>query len=139
MIYIGIDPDLIKNGVATWHSDTKNLELELKTFYDLMQFLHAMPLTGLGFEVIIEAGWLNKPSNFRKTQNKSIGERIAKNVGENHAVGKLIEQACLELGITYKLVRPTKSKVNKTFFFKLTGIKTSNQELIDAGMLVYGK
>lgn len=138
MIYIGIDPDLIKSGVAYWFKGAKQIRLELlSTTSIVIEFLKLKSI-GTEFTVIIEAGWLNKKSNFRSTQNKAVGERIAKNIGENHAVGKIIEQACQELGIKYKLVRPSKTKVNKTYFFKLTGQKVANQELIDAGMLVYG-
>lgn len=137
-IYIGIDPDLIKSGVAFWFKDQKHLELKLMTTTQIILELKFMADLSSDFEVILEAGWLNKKSNFRQTQNKAVGERIAKNVGENHATGKIIEQACQELEITYRLVRPTKTKVNKTYFFNLTGQKVASSELRDAGMLVYG-
>lgn len=54
------------------------------------------------------------------------------------AVGKIIEQALKELKISYELIQPRTAKVTPLFFEKLTGIKTKNQEMIDAGMLVYG-
>lgn len=110
-IYIGIDPDLTKSGIAVWHKEDKQLDLKLWTFYELICTLQLWLNEKRNFEVIVEAGWLNKKSNFRGTQNKAIGERIAKNVGENHATGKIIEQACQELGIAYRLVKPTTAKV----------------------------
>jgi len=137
-IYIGIDPDLIKSGYATYLSKSKCLDVCLLSFLQLINTLTDLANNETNFTVIIEAGWLNKKSNFRSTQNKAIGEAIARKVGENHAVGKIIEQVCQELKIDYKLVKPTTSKVKSDYFFKLTGIKTKNQECIDAAMLVYG-
>jgi hypothetical protein len=137
-LYIGIDPDLTKCGVAFWRPTLKSLDLELMSVPAIIRHLDIIRKGDLTFEVIIEAGWLNKKSNFRTTQNKAVGESIARNVGENSASGKIVAQACAELDIPHKLIRPTKSKVTWQFFEQLTGIKTKNQELIDAGMLVYG-
>lgn len=138
-IYIGIDPDLIKSGVAFYFKNEEvQLRLELRTFWQLASYLAKIKELGTDFEVIIEAGWLNKKYNFRETVNKTVGERIAFNVGQNTAVGKLLHQTCLELQIPCKLVKPTQSKVNSAYFEKLTGLKVKNQELIDAGMLVFG-
>lgn len=138
-IYIGIDPDLKKCGFAKWFKESKTIEVYLRPVHEIIIYLSNYSTSSQkdNLTVIIEAGWLNKKSNFRGTQNKAIGERIAKNVGENHASGKIIEQACQELGITYRLVKPTTSKTTPAYFEKLTGIKTKNQEMIDAGMLVY--
>lgn len=138
-IYIGIDPDLKKSGFAIWngkHSPT--LCIVLLSVPSIIMELIKCKEDRIDITVIIESGWLNKKANFRQTQNKAIGEAIARKVGENHAAGKIIEQACQELGITYKLTRPRTSKVTPAYFEKLTGIKTKNQECIDAGMLVYG-
>ena len=135
--FIGIDPDLVKSGVAFWFKDKRKLEVFTLSTTELILKLNEFKKE-FDFVVIIEAGWLNKKSNFRMTQNKAIGEAIARKVGENHSSGKIIQQACLELGIEHKLIRPTNSKVNSEYFFKLTGLKIKNQEMIDAGMLVYG-
>lgn len=138
-VYIGIDPDLVKSGVAFWYKPEKKLTVYLLTFNQLTDVLRAIKMLQ-GLEVVIEAGWLNNKANFHKWTGSAAGagERIAKNVGENHAVGKLLEQACVEMGIAYRLVKPVKSKVRAEYFTQLTGIKTKNQEMIDAGMLVYG-
>lgn len=137
-VFIGIDPDLIKSGVAYWFKNDKQLRVETMSHFQLIEHLKTLVSIGTNFEVIIEAGWLNKKSNFRTTQNRAIGERIAKNVGENVAAGKLIEQACQGLKIEYQLVQPRSSKVSSKFFEQLTGLKVKNQEMMDAAMLVFG-
>lgn len=142
-VYVGIDPDLVKNGFAIWYKADKRLEVQVSTFYQIVRYLQGLQMAGIGnaLEVLIEAGWLNTRANFhdRAGQSKRVGERIAKNVGENHAVGKLLAQVCDELGIKYRLVRPKTAKVNKKYFEQLTGLQgVKSQEMIDAGMLVYG-
>ncbi|HEY4714284.1 MAG TPA: hypothetical protein VIH30_08625 [Aquirhabdus sp.] len=92
-------------------------------------------------KVVVEAGWLNKKSNFhgRTGQTKAVGERIAKNVGENHAAGKLIAEMAESMGLVVQLVRPTSKKLNSEQFKQLTGIVgRTNQEQRDAGVLCWG-
>lgn len=140
-IFIGIDPDVDKSGFAYWDTrDPGAFYVDTKRFWELHQYFmdnadkHGVML------VRVEAGWLNAKSNFhhRPGQTKAIGERIAKNVGANHEVGRKIAEMCEHMGIEYQLVRPGKSKVQPEYFEKITRIKTRNQEKIDAGMLVFG-
>lgn len=141
--YIGIDPDVTKNGVAFYERATKKLELSNLTFFELFDYLQFVKKVSKeenqSVSVIIDAGWLNK-SNFHVTgQNKSINGQIGERVGANHQVGKLIVEMCIYLDLDYKLNKPTKSKVNAETFAKITGIiGRTNQEQRDAGMLVYG-
>lgn len=138
MIYIGIDPDVNKSGVAVWDSEDKSLELYNLSFWELIEELESyiVPIT-----VVIEAGWLIKKSNWhgKPNQSKTAGERISKNVGANHQVGKLLAEYCMANKISFTLVKP-KGKANSEYFKRLTGYKKqTNQETRDAGMLVYGK
>ena len=134
MIYIGIDPDIDKCGYAVWDSDTKELEVYNLTFAQIIDDFNSW---NVDFEVHIEAGWLNKKSNFHKMQGSFIREKVAKNVGENQAVGKLLAQYCEHNYIPYKLIKP-KGKINDEMFKKITGYKgRSNQEQRDAAMLVF--
>lgn len=133
-IIIGIDPDLEKSGVAILGS-----ELQLKT----MSFAETVELFRSQQDqikkVVIEAGWLNKKSNFRFGHSKNAGERIAKNVGENHATGKLLVEMAESLGLAVVKVKPTRSKLNAEQFNKITGWQgRTNQEVRDAAMLIYG-
>jgi hypothetical protein len=136
-IYIGIDPDTSKNGVGFWYKESKKLELENLTFFELFDALKQLKIR-YNITVIIDAGWLNK-SNFHVVgTNKNVNGKIGERVGANHEVGKKIAEMCDYLGVAYQLHRPTKSKVNKEVFEQITGYKgRTNQETRDAGMLVY--
>ncbi|HFD2140523.1 TPA: hypothetical protein ACF2EA_000235 [Acinetobacter baumannii] len=136
-IIIGIDPDLDKSGVAVLKDGL--LRLDNMRFYDLTQYFEVNK--DQIKKVVIEAGWLNKKSNLhgRIGQSKRAGERIAKNVGENHATGKLLVEMAESLGLAVLLVKPTKSKLNAEQFNKITGWQgRTNQEQRDAGMLIWG-
>lgn len=139
MVYIGIDPDIDKSGVAVWNSELKTLNLDCLDFFQLTNFILLNNLDNEKLTVIIEAGHLISKSNWHnEKQGVRLASKIGKNVGENHAVGKLIELFCKKNKINYKLVKP-KGKVNKELFKKITGYdKRINQELRDAGMLVFG-
>mgnify|MGYP000863314858 CR=1 FL=1 len=141
-VFIGIDPDVDKNGVAYYVRQTKTLELANLTFFQLFDYLKfakenkdTNTLT-----IVIEAGWLNK-SNWHKVQygTSSINAQIGQRTGANHEVGRKITEMCVYLGIDYKLVKPTKTKTTQDVFKKLTNIVgRTNQEQRDAAMLVFG-
>ncbi len=136
-LIVGIDPDLEKSGVAVLKDSS--LRLGNMRFYDLTQYFEVNK--DQIKKVVIEAGWLNKKSNLhsRYGQSKRAGERIAKNVGENHATGKLLVEMAESLGLTVVLVKPTKSKKNSEEFNRITGWQgKTNQEQRDAGMLIWG-
>lgn len=136
-IIIGIDPDLDKSGVAVRWSDA--MSLNNLTFIELKELIEReQPVIK---KVVVEAGWLNEKANFhyRPNQTKAQGERIAKNVGENHATGKLIVQLIESMGVPVQLIRPTRKKLDAKEFNRITGWdKQSNQEQRDAAMLVWG-
>lgn len=135
---IGIDPDTKKNGVAYWYKESKRLELENLTFFELFDSLKSLKIH-YKMTVVIDAGWLNK-SNFHVFgTNKSVNGQIGERVGANHETGKKIAEMCDYLGIDYELHKPVKSKVDKELFEKITGYTgRTNQETRDAGILVYG-
>lgn len=103
-LMIGIDPDLKKNGVCIYNKTSKTLESKSLSFFELFEYLKTV--AGSIDVVKIEAGWLNKKSNFRLTKHKNIAERISKNVGENHATGKMIAEMCEFLQVNHKLNKP---------------------------------
>lgn len=136
--YIGIDPDVKASGFAVWDSQTSKLtELKAYEFYDLLERLD--DLKGDVRKIIIEAGWLNKCVNFHGGGSVRIREKIAHAVGENHRVGKFIEEYCIKFGLNYELYRPCKKKTTKKEFEYMFGIKLKNQDIIDAAMLVVGR
>ncbi|MDH6304633.1 hypothetical protein M2459_001369 [Parabacteroides sp. PF5-5] len=138
-LLIGIDPDTIKSGFASFDVETEKLEVESLTFFEVFDRLSE--LQGCILLVRIEAGWLNKKSNFhgKYLQSKSAGERIAKNVGANHETGRKLVEMCERLNIPYELVKPlgTKSIDAKTFRLITKVEGRINQDERDAGMLVY--
>lgn len=136
LMIIGIDPDLVKSGVAI--KSDMGLRLMNLTFTELKNLFEQN--TPLIKKVVIEAGWLNEKSNFHyhPKQTKAAGERIAKNVGENHATGKLISELAASYGLVVELVRPTRSKYNARDFNLITGwTGRTNQEQRDAAMLIW--
>lgn len=138
---IGIDPDIDRSGVAVWDKKSKRFfKLETMRFWDLADFLHPVQWNGIvDVMVLISAGWLIDKSNWHgKNQSSEAKQKIAMNVGINHASGKLIEQFCIKHKIPYRLVKPT-GKVDAAYFKRLTGWKgRTNQDVRDAGMLCYG-
>lgn len=168
IIHIGIDPDLRESGVAIWNSKSNEFYfIKRMPYHKLINEIEAWDIP---VEVVIEAGWLNKPKNFHDNKLmvsasnaaavrglkgavrdsfinnylKKTGERVSANVGENHAVGKLLEQYCQDNKIRYRLVQPTTSKdyrkaiVNNHFKHLTTSAKDliTNEEEIDAAFLV---
>lgn len=134
---IGIDPDLIKSGVAIWHKDTKQLEMTTLSFVDTLKFirLNAQVIK----KVFVEAGWLNEKSSWHAADNMKVAASIGKKVGENHATGKLLIECIKAEGVEVVAVRPTTTKLNAVQFEKLTKYKgRTNQEVRDAAMLVWG-
>ena len=146
-LVIGIDPDVDKSGFAIWDkASRKFVDLEAHEFYDLLDRLSELKATI--DHVRVEAGWLNKKSNFHPMQGAFRRERAAKNVGENQQIGKLIARYCERQNIQFQLVKPLRKEKGKNGlpekmgaeqFNRLTGWRgQSNQEKRDAGLLVFG-
>ena len=134
-LIIGIDPDLIKSGVAVLGQSS--FCVCNMTFFELTQFFDVNKSEIK--KVVIEAGWLNKKSNFRSGHSKPISEQIARKVGENHATGKLIAEIAKENGLEVVLVKPTRKKKDAEEFKRITGwLGRTNSEQRDAGMLIFG-
>lgn len=137
MYIVGIDPDTKESGVAVWSKKTKTIvTYSAMSFFELYDFLtENKDIIEL---VRIEAGWLNKKSNFHGNayQTKRAGERIAKNVGSNHETGRKIVEMCDYLKLNHSEVLPL-GKLNKEYFKALTKLDIKNQDIIDAVMLVF--
>lgn len=142
--YIGIDPDVEKCGFALWHSRDGFVFVGALKFWKLIKELADCfdygRLYDTTFEVYVEAGWLHRKSNWHGGHSsKFAGERIAKNVGANHQVGKLLVEYFNDRGMAVHKVKPS-GKVKADYFKKLTGFKKRiNQDARDAAMLVYGR
>ena len=99
---IGIDPDVSKSGVASLEIKTHHIEAGSLSFPQLMDYLQDIvktrEITGQSVVVVVEAGWLNEISNYH-TKADRTGQRIAKNVGANHEVGKKIVEMAKHYGL----------------------------------------
>ena len=142
MVRIGIDPDINKSGLAITMNGAL-VRVEARTFFDLCEILNSAKNiardVGALLMVTIEAGWLIKKQNWHPAQGRGVRDKIAKNIGENHAAGKLIARWCDEAGIPYELI-PPRGKVKSARFKRLTGWnKRTNQDMRDAVMLIWGR
>ena len=142
MILVGVDPDVENNGVAICDKRCHSFSLvgNMRIFV-LLDKIQELVDAGEDVIVFIEAGWLVKKSNWHghKKQKKSVGEKIAKNVGANHQVGKVIQEYCEVHNISYNLIRP-QGKKNAAEFKRITGYQgRTNSEMRDAAMLVFGR
>lgn len=141
MIRMGVDPDIKKSGFA-YMDNGKLITLDNLPYCPLCYRLATVKAKarerGRRLMVTIEAGWLIKKSNWHPSQGRAA-EKIAKNVGENHAVGKLIAEYCEYWNVPYELVKP-RGKIKHNQFKKITGwIERTNQETRDAAMLIWGR
>lgn len=134
---VGIDPDIDKSGIATL-TENKRLEMTNLTFVETLGFIRQYK--SIIKCVYIEAGWNIKKSNWHGAKNMSTAARVGKNVGENHATGKLLYQCIEAEGLKVVAVKPNSRKLDAEQFEKLTKYKgRTNQETRDAAMLIFGR
>ena len=148
--HVGIDPDNDKSGVAVWDKlENKFILITSIEFWSLVKFLeigyHKFikidDWNVCNINVVIEAGWLNKKSNFHKAQGPAVPEKIAKNVGMNQQIGKLFVSYCERTGLKHEIVKPIGTKTFDAKLFKqLTKWEgQTNQDSRDAALLVFKK
>ena len=101
-LIIGIDSDVKKSGVAVLNG--KELLLNNLAFFDLRDFL-VREKENIRI-VKVEAGYLNKKSNFRGAKNIRTAARIGKNVGACNEVAKKIVEMCNHYGLPVREVKP---------------------------------
>lgn len=78
-VYIGIDPDIDKSGVAYYEGLTKRYKLMNLTFFDLLDYLDELKHEADGnLMVVIEGGWLNKSNWHIQGQNQRVSTQIGK-------------------------------------------------------------
>lgn len=141
-VRIGIDPDIEKSGYAIIESKKVSI-IDTIDFFSLIEAIGAADRKyGNDLTVCIEAGWLNEKTVFhmktdkfgnKSEHNKGTTAKIAMYTGQNHAVGRLLEQYCIKNHIPYKLIKPTGKKWDAKLFKQITGwTGQSNQETRDA-------
>lgn len=147
---IAIDPDLTASGVAILDVDERRFTFTgSKSFADLVDLFNDefSPLNDTQpAKVFIEAGWMETKSNFRHKWNGARAERIAHDVGQNHATGKLLAEMARHIGFDVDLVHPlrkgwhgTDGKIthDELMAFTHAGMKHTNQDQRDAMLLAW--
>lgn len=142
MLYIGIDPDVVKSGVAIMQEGeyTNLFSISFPELTELMQ------LHGSNDEVlfVVEDVNANKPTFRKKSADKEAAKhKISQDVGMVKGVARIIVDMLNHHKCNYEMVRPLKGQLkaakNKPEYFKrLTGWEgRSNKDTRDAAMLIY--
>ena len=109
---VAIDPDLNKSGVAVWNTKTREwIIAKTVSIEHILSELADLPPTET--TVYLEAGYLIKKANLRGGNYRSAQAK-ARNVGENHATGKLICKLLKAAGYTVNEFKPLGKGAFKT-------------------------
>lgn len=142
MMQVGIDPDLVKCGVAVV-VDGRLTELQGLHFFDLLEFID---LHRDQAEFILEAVETDKATYQRPGTSNRQMQRISQNVGQVKGIGRLIAEYLERADANFHLVRPLsgtakRCKTDTALFKRITGWSgSSNGDTRDAAMLaLYGK
>lgn len=137
MIYIGIDPDTDKSGIAIYSEGITTLHnfgymqlFEILKKYATLSKKHRIT-------IVIEKGELNKAIfNANRAVNKQVAAKIGTSVGRNFEATNIIEQFCIYHNLDYEFFVPNKHtpKLNNKFIqqnFEVN-VKRTNEEQRDA-------
>lgn len=109
---VAIDPDLNKSGVAAWNTQTREwIIAQTVSIENILSELADLP--PVETTVYVEAGYLIKKSNLRGG-NYRAAQAKARNVGENHATGKLICKLLRAAGYNVIEFKPLRKGAFKT-------------------------
>ena len=145
-LVIGIDPDLVKSGVAVVDNG-ELVRLYAMSFPELVEFAKCQHLSNSqNIEFIVEEVEADKTTYQRQGTNQHQMRKIAQNVGQVKGVKRVLVECLQHEGIPVRLVKPLKghykkkAKQDAKFFNQLTGwAGNSNEDKRDAGLLaLYG-
>lgn len=149
--YIGIDPDVEKNGVAIVERETRHLECAALTFAQTLDYLQWVVSraseVGAEVKVYVEAGWLNR-TNWHLSKWDNRGQVVAKGVsqGRNEQVSRLLGEMCEHFGLQWQWLKPLHKiwqgkdrKITHDELCAVTGMATkrTNQEMRDAALIAW--
>ena len=144
-IMLGIDPDITENGIAFRLETDRSVILLNMDFWGLIEWIEDLRQRHVLY-VVLEAGHLNKKSNFRSNKTNSLSsDRISKNVGQNHQVGILLSEYFDRHKIRYDLHIPRNKEIKKCIedgdyfkrIFNWSHTGNFNKETRSAAMLIY--
>jgi hypothetical protein len=148
---IGIDPDVIKNGVAIVEKETRHLECAALTFADTLDYLQWVSSraseVGAAVKVYVEAGWMNR-TNWHLSKWDNRGQVVAKGVsqGRNEQVSRLLGEMCEAYGMQWAHIKPFRKcwqgkdrKITHDELCAITGLVygRTNQEMRDAALIAW--
>jgi len=141
-IIIGIDPDIVKSGLAVIQNG-KITNLESLSFVDLINAVDHIPSGKDGFTIKIENPEAIKPLFGAKTKNKrAIREKICQDVGKCKATARLICEVLESKGYIVNKIKPLtgptkkQAKSDAEYFNKITGWQgRSNEDKRDAALI----
>ena len=138
---IGIDPDLVKSGVAVTNCK-QIMSLDSLLFFDLIRFIDRH-IDDAFF--VLEDVEHDKTVYHRRGTSQAGMRRISQNVGQVKAIGRLIGDYLQGAGADFSRVKPLqggikRAKKDADYFNQLTGwVGRSNQDVRDAALLaLYG-
>ena len=145
MIYVGIDPDIEKNGVAIVDSVSHEVQLYSMHFAELIEWLQQFVWRRA--IIVIEASWLVSHNwHFRMTDNRRKVASLGHAVGRNHQTGILLQECAEHMGLDVHLRKPLRKcwqgkdgKITHKELQAVTGVicGRSNQEERDAALLAW--
>lgn len=144
VITVGIDPDLVKSGIAVLENG-KLTSLHSLPFAEIPDFLLSLGGQMCVFVKIENPGAIKAMWSNNGKGNSRIQLSIAQDVGRVMAVAELLRQVLEFAGYQVKMVKPLSGTVKKAkddadFFNRLTGwTGRSNQDKRDAALIaLYG-
>lgn len=147
MIYVGIDPDIERNGVAVVDSVSRSVQLYSMAFAELTEWLQQFVGSMEKTVIVIEASWLVSHNwHFRMTDNRRKVASLGHAVGRNHQTGILLQEVAERMGLDVRLRKPLRKcwhgkdgKITHKELVAVTGItcSRSNQEERDAALLAW--
>lgn len=147
MIYVGIDPDIERNGVAVVDSVSRSVQLYSMAFAELTEWLQQFVGSMEKTVIVIEASWLVSHNwHFRMTDNRRKVASLGHAVGRNHQTGILLQECAERMGLDVRLRKPLRKywqgkdgKITHKELVAVTGItcSRSNQEERDAALLAW--
>ncbi len=151
-VFIGIDPDVDKSGVARLDVTEKGAELALCSLclrdllFLLMKARDEVSRGGLRCSVVVEAGWRNKGNwHVRWHDTNRLACAKGYQVGRNHEAGRKIVEMASALGFRVEEVKPLRKgwrgrdgKITSEELAYFTGYKgRSSQDARDAALLAW--
>lgn len=150
-VYIGIDPDSVKSGVAYVERATGKAEATSLSFADVLDYLtfvqqREMVENGRSVVVVVEAGWLNETNwHIRRGDNLRMAAAKGKGLGRCEQTGRLILEMAERIGLKTIARKPLRKcwkgvdrKITHEEIRQITGIMgRTNQEARDALLLAW--